>query len=631
MDATSSPRPPRLRRRALVVLAAIMVTCAGALAALAWRAEAVVLHVARAHTHRDIRVDGAFVVHLFTRAPRLTAHEVAIGNPPFMAAGELAQIDTLNLSLKWQWQWPYLGIKRLELTGARLHLVREADARANWHQRPEGPGAGPPLMESLAIQDAHVELDDERRHLHFAGTVSAQEVPQAGGPAKLLIEGSGQLNGRAARFQVMGAPLALARRTDPYPFTLEEHSGDARLTGHGSLDHAFDFRALHGTFIAEGPSLGDLYYLAGLNFPQSGPFRLSGELAREGMHFNYSKLSATTGESDMSGTVRVDSSSGRTRLEAELESQQLRLADLGEREGKTPATPAAQLPDTPLRFNGLRRADSTIRYRAHTLEVGKHVLADVAAQVEIERGLLSVQRFTAHTAGGHLEGHAKLDASGEMPQAALELSAVGVQLEALPHKPEGGPPVTGILNARLELTAHGNSVHEMAQSATGHVNAVIPNGQMRASLAELAGLEASGALGLLSHSRKDTALRCAVASFDAHDGVLSSTVLIADTDKTLITGRGSLRLDNEALDFTLHGRPKHPSFALHSDVAINGTLSHPTVRLSGHGAALQAGAAVALGAILTPVAAALAFINPGLAHNADCVGLISQSPAPSAP
>ena len=48
-------------------------------------------------------------------------------------------------------------------------------------------------------------------------------------------------------------------------------------------------------------------------------------------------------------------------------------------------------------------------------------------------------------------------------------------------------------------------------------------------------------------------------------------------------------------------------------------------------APLQAGAAVVLGAVLSPIAAILPFVDPGLAKDANCVGLVSNAQAKGAP
>jgi hypothetical protein len=70
---------------------------------------------------------------------------------------------------------------------------------------------------------------------------------------------------------------------------------------------------------------------------------------------------------------------------------------------------------------------------------------------------------------------------------------------------------------------------------------------------------------------------------------------------------------------------------LHSAVTVRGTFPHLEYRLNARDVLVQSAAAVALGVVLTPIGAVLAFVNPGLAHNADCAALLAQAqtPAPS--
>jgi hypothetical protein len=54
-------------------------------------------------------------------------------------------------------------------------------------------------------------------------------------------------------------------------------------------------------------------------------------------------------------------------------------------------------------------------------------------------------------------------------------------------------------------------------------------------------------------------------------------------------------------------------------------LEKPRIGIEPEKALAQAAAATALGTLLTPVAAILAFVDPGLAKNADCAALLSQA------
>jgi hypothetical protein len=57
-------------------------------------------------------------------------------------------------------------------------------------------------------------------------------------------------------------------------------------------------------------------------------------------------------------------------------------------------------------------------------------------------------------------------------------------------------------------------------------------------------------------------------------------------------------------------------------------LENPKVGIDPEKTLLQAGEGAVLGALLSPIAAVLAFIDVGLAKNADCSALLAQA-APS--
>ena len=64
---------------------------------------------------------------------------------------------------------------------------------------------------------------------------------------------------------------------------------------------------------------------------------------------------------------------------------------------------------------------------------------------------------------------------------------------------------------------------------------------------------------------------------------------------------------------------------LRSPVVIHGTLAHPSIGVQAGAGLGQAAAAVALGVVLTPLAAVLAFVDPGLAKDADCAALLTDA------
>jgi uncharacterized protein involved in outer membrane biogenesis len=107
---------------------------------------------------------------------------------------------------------------------------------------------------------------------------------------------------------------------------------------------------------------------------------------------------------------------------------------------------------------------------------------------------------------------------------------------------------------------------------------------------------------------------------------LQATTFILDTTNVLVTGQGNIDLKNEALDLSLRGRPKKLRILrLRTPIVVRGTLMQPKIGLQAGKLAAQTGGAVALATLLTPVAAVLAFVDGGLAKDANCASLIGQA------
>jgi hypothetical protein len=148
-------------------------------------------------------------------------------------------------------------------------------------------------------------------------------------------------------------------------------------------------------------------------------------------------------------------------------------------------------------------------------------------------------------------------------------------------------------------------------------------------LAELTGINVLRGLGLLvSNKQSQTEIRCGIVDFKDQRGSLNTSTVFIDTSEVLITGRGKIDLHDETIDLAIQGDPKKLRLLrLRSPITMHGTLLHPAIGINAGKLAEQGGVAAALGALLTPAGAALAFIDPGLAKNKDCSTVLAQAAA----
>jgi uncharacterized protein involved in outer membrane biogenesis len=100
----------------------------------------------------------------------------------------------------------------------------------------------------------------------------------------------------------------------------------------------------------------------------------------------------------------------------------------------------------------------------------------------------------------------------------------------------------------------------------------------------------------------------------------------------LVTGSGSVNMDTERMDLKVQGHPKKFQLVrLQAPVTAEGPLVHPKLGVEPGKAIAQGGVAVALGALISPLAAILPFIDPGLAKDANCGALIAEAGQHGAP
>lgn len=563
---------------------------------------------------RPVQVNGLLEAHLFSLHPRIVAEHVTIDNPPWMPAGRAAEIGRLSIVLRLPRLGHAAGIDEVDAQAASLYLVRDATGHANWQMTDPARKrrhTNSPILRTLSLPDAHVVLADALRHLQFVGEVSALAPGAPGAPQPMRITGAGQLNGRPVSFELTADPLATASHANPYHFTFAENSSGSRLVGRGVLPRPFDYTIVDAAFTATGEDLKDLYFLTGVRLLDTGLYHLTGNVSRRGTHTVFSELIAASGQSDMHGTVSIESASGRPQLDLNLHSRLLRLADLGLRAAGRTSAPKSPLllSDASLGPTVLLRRNATVKFGATEVDVGRLPLRNVSANATLDHSVLKVAPLSAEVLGGRATVRLKLDANQEIPAADVDIRIADLQLGQLPHKDTGQPPVEGLMQAQIQLRGAGRSVHQVAASANGTVSVRVPQGEIRESFAELTGIDLRGLGLLLTKDKREVPLRCAFANFKVQDGTLVAQSMIVDTEPVLITGEGQVHLDSEALDLQIRGQPKSLRlFRLRAPISVQGTLAHPSVGVQKH-------------------QSVLVVVDPGRAKDADCTALLAGTGA----
>jgi uncharacterized protein involved in outer membrane biogenesis len=662
-------QPPAMRSRRLwtriligvVTFIAAVLLIIALLPSSVWKR--IIVHESSAALGRRTAIDGNVRVHLFTFNPRIIVQGFELANADWAPQKPMLKVQRIDVTvslaalLKMQLVFP-----RIEIDAPDLDLRRETDGRANWdfsspgaRQPPKKTASQPahiPVIKQLILRQGTMTVSDAIRKLDFNGRISVEQQQGGGADTALRMRGNGVLNAKPFDIKIDGGPLINADASKPYDFDTEVSAADIRLTAQTEIQHPFDLAAVSSKLQIRGQDLADFYYLTGLALPNTPPYDVAGTAVRDGMKFRIDDFHGRLGGSDINGKIAIDTGRERPKLTAVLNSRVLNLADLAAplgsdatpqkksatlaapataaSDGKTNTAPGGQgllLPDADLQVARVRGMDADLDYNADSVMTAKLPLQKVQLHLVLDDGKITIAPLAFTLPEGRLSGSVSLNARPAVPVTDIDMQLKNVDLSQFKPQSSSSPPLTGDLVGHIKLHGVGSSVHKAASDANGDMTFVVPSGQMRAAFAELTGINVASGLGLLLAKKdENTDIRCAVANFRADNGDLKATTLVVDTSQVLITGGGDLNLRTEALDMSIRGQPKHIRLVrLRSPIEIHGSLLHPQVGLQAVSVLGQAGGAVALGTLLTPVAALLAFVDPGLAKNANCVALISQA------
>lgn len=611
---------------------------------------------ASARTGREIAITGNLDVDALRWQPVAKVEGLHIGNPAWAGKNRMAEIKRLEVQVD---ALPLLigkvNLRRIDVTGADVALLRDKEGRANWsfsRGKPKGEPFKMPPIHHFRVQDGRLKFTDTKRRLTLDAQVSAAER-LAGGGRGFVLSGDGAINGAPFLLRVTGGPLVNVRRDRPYPFDAEVRAGATRITAKGVIPRPFDLAHFNANVTARGADLSDLYELTGVALPNTPPYRLSGKLTREEKLWRVAGLGGKVGDSDMSGALSVDTAGERPFLRGDLRSRLLDFDDLAAIFGGAPAAGpgetvsegqramarqlAAQrrlLPDATLNVSKIRAMDADVKYSAASIRAPNLPLRAASVRVKLNDGLLVADPLRFDLPQGNIAGQARLDARKATPVSSIDLRLSKARLEQLiPVGSGGAVPLTGGLVGRVKLSGPGNSVREAAGNADGEALLVVPGGEVREAFAQLLGVNVVKGLGLLlSKDQTKTDVRCAVAHFQAKDGVLTANRIIFDTEPVLGAGSGTIDLRTERMNFRIEGRPKKAQLIrLMAPVTVTGPMVQPKVGVEAGKAIAQGGVAAALGALVTPIAAILPFVDLGLAKDAACGSMIAQAGRQGAP
>jgi AsmA family protein len=595
-----------------------------------------------AKTGREFQIDGNLDVDLggttTIRGDGLRFANAHWSKHPQMASAQRAEID---LAL-----WPLLRgkvrIPEIRLTQPNLLLETGPNGQpGNWTIG-SGDGGTQIVLGRLLVQRGRLTFQDLPGRTDIAVSVDSLTAQRSRNDAAPPIAVVGDGRWRGNPFTLKGrtaSPLALSESDHPFKIDLRGSAGSTRAHMRGTLTNPFQLRVFDLQLRLAGTDMAHLYPLLGIAIPSTPPYQLDGRLKRNGEIWRYEDFSGRTGDSDLAGSVQIDSAGQRPFLRADLRSRRLDFDDLAGFVGAPTRTGAGEtandeqkaqaaklaansklLPSTPYDLGKLRAMDADVRWKAQRINAQKLPLDDMDAHLKLNDGVLLLQPLNFGVAGGTIGSDIRMDARKPTIATRAQISVRGVQLGKLFPDGQLAKEASGAIGGEIALAGTGNSIAQMLGSANGSVGIGMGKGHVSNLIMELAGLDIAETLKFLVTKDRTIPVRCAFGDFAVSNGVMDARALAFDSTDTLIVGSGDIDLGEEQLDLLLKTRPKDRSIlSLRSPLRVGGSFKDPTFRPALKALGMRSAIALALGSIAPP-AALLATFEAGPGKDADCGG-----------
>lgn len=601
-------------------------------------------------TNRPVTAGGDFQLYFAPLKIKFYAEKLAIANPAWATRPHLFTADRIDtriapLSL-------LFGKRRLywlDLTNGAVDLEwTKAHDHNSWtfSEKKGGKPLDLPRIDRATVTGTQVRYLDPRLQLLADVKLDTIRSTEARIGQAVGLDGGGRLRGTpftvVARLLSPDATVARGKNE----LVMRARAAGNTIDVAGTLPSIAAFEDVPLAVQARGRNLATLLDIIGVAIPNTRTYRLRAQLVQSGPEYRFTHLRGTFGDSDVRGRLTI-ANRARLHLDSQLTTRQLDIVDAGPFIGYNPdivaekgaiaaaaatgAAPARILPDAALPIATMQRFDADLTWHIDRVRSKRLPIADIDMVLDLDRGRLALSPLTMAMARGNLANDIVFD-TRQRPSAVsydvrLAPTPLGRLLAGYGVAESG---TSGTIRGRIQLKGRGDTIHDSLAFSNGRIAFVIPNGSLWTRNVQLAEIDLGVFIQKMFEQelKEPVQINCGLVAFTVRNGVAATDPILIDTKKNVILGNGGFSFRSEALDLAFRADAKKFSlFSGQSPVGVSGYFASPSLNVISPQLVARAGAGLGLAIVGTPVAALLAFVDPGDAKAAQCGPVLAAKPA----
>lgn len=547
------------------------------------------------------------------RTTHVTLNGVTVDNVAWASNDHFLETQRVDFDIR---LWPILvgnfQLPKLIIDKPKLFLEKKADGQTNWSFGAQPAAnvtadvvapeerAEAPAIDFLDIKEGTLQYKDAAKKLLLDGVLTFG-TGEASGSDAISFKGEGELEDRSLKVTFSGGSFTMLKNSGrPYPLRLSIRYGDTAVDVEGT---ARDPIAIQGTDLMlklSGPDLADVFPVLGVPMPPTPPYKLAGQLLRDGEVWKFENFDGVIGDSDMQGSLQIDYGREKPFLTAKLNSKLLDLDDLGPLIGLPPKTAGDEaasaeqkqeaqkleksdniFPDVPLNVDKLKVMDMDVTLDAKEVRSEAYLaVSSLNAHVKINNGKAVVDPVELGVAQGEMSGKLMLDSNTRPATVAANVDLAKLDLKTFFESSQYFDTTGGKIDGRIDLTGNGRSLADVMGTADGEVRLTMNGGEISWLLVELAGLDLGQALILYVTEDNKIPVRCTAGRIVFSKGEATFAPFIMDTTDSVLYFRGTADMKQQTMRIQVEADAKDFSLLdIDAPVEAEGKIRDPKISL----------------------------------------------------
>lgn len=259
----------------------------------------------------------------------------------------------------------------------------------------------------------------------------------------------------------------------------------------------------------------------------------------------------------------------------------------------------------PVTYSWLNSLNLDADIRIAKASFGEDSLRNIGVVATLNDGALNVSPVDLEIGEGKVSGSLDLLPADDLYTLNLTADVKNLRLARLSGDDQD-PATLPPLNAQLNLSGQGASIHDIMASSSGSLSGRHDSGQLK--------LKAINALfsdfltsilrtlNPLAEEKTYTKLECGIYEIEIVDGIADVREMVIQSERLTIVSSGNIDLDTEEIDLVMRTKTREGlgvsvGGVSNSFVKLGGTLKEPSLNVDAAGTVTTAGAAVATGGL----------------------------------